>query len=64
MTSSRLNLGSTSKILNLSLLRFNEQFRFQNHANVWEPVNQQWNPPFMKMKYNGQDPTNHIISPN
>ena len=30
MTSSRFNLDSTSKILNLSFLRFSEWFEFQN----------------------------------
>ena len=30
MTLSWFDPGSTSKILNLSLLRFNEQFRFEN----------------------------------
>ena len=30
MTSSRFDLGSTSKNLNFSLLRFNERFGFEN----------------------------------
>ena len=34
MTSSRFDLGSTSKTLNLSLLRFNERYGFQNHECI------------------------------
>ena len=37
MTSSRFDLGSTSKTLNLSLLRFNERSGSENLAcGVWE----------------------------
>ena len=33
MTSSQIDFGSISKILNFSLLRFNEWSEFQNHDN-------------------------------
>ena len=36
--SSRFNLSSTSKTLNLSLLRFNERSGFQNLANNLDPT--------------------------
>ena len=37
MTSSRFNLDSTSKTLNLSFLQFNERFGFQNIVPHFEP---------------------------